>query len=147
MTAGRALLTEYIDANRAPHLVPIATAIRDHDCGFAIVLPHAGRFKLPDDKPIILTVGDDHKTCEGPEAFHRGSLRRFIKTCRAAAIVACRPIPELYRRVVNNAVYLRNNVVIVETRSEHEADWYSFLIKIKPTLAMALGSVKPEGHA
>jgi hypothetical protein len=147
MAANRALLKDYIDARKAPHLIPIANAIKDHDCGLAIVLPHAGAFRLPNDRPVILTIGDDHKTCEGPTAFHRPSLRRFIKTCRVAAIVACGPLEQIYRTVTNDAVYLRRNVLIVETRSEHEADWYDFLTKIKPNLSLAIGTVRPAGHA
>lgn len=147
MTASRALLQQYIDSNRAPHLIPLAQAIRDHGCAVAIVLPQAGRFRLPNDRPCVLFVGDDHETCEGPAAFHLPSLRRFVRTCRVAAIIACAPPESLYRLVINDATVLRRNVTIVETRGTHEADWYATIAKIKPHLSLALGLVQGEGTA
>jgi hypothetical protein len=147
ITASRVLLKDYIDAKKAPHLIPIATAIKDHDCALSIVFPYAGPFRLPADRPVILIIGDDHKICVGPSGFHQASLRRFVKTCRVAGIVSCAPPEQLYRTVVNDAVYLRRNIAIIETQAQYEADWYACLTKIKPNLSLAVGLVRPEGHA
>ena len=38
LTADHAKLTQYIDTGKAPHLVPIMTAVRDYDCAFSVVL-------------------------------------------------------------------------------------------------------------
>ncbi len=127
------------------HLRPLYHAVRDYGISFAIVTQGAGRFAFPSDKPVITLLGDDLHEALGPPAFHRKSVRQFVATCRAAVIVACDPQPKFYIAAATTAVLLRQNVVIVETRPEHEADWFDLVRQITPDINLLVGTVRPEG--
>jgi hypothetical protein len=81
----------------------------------------------------------------GPKAFHQESLFRFVARCRGAVIVACEPVPVAYGSAARTAAELRQDVIIVETRPEHEADWKAALDAINPNLGYILCGVKPTG--
>ncbi len=130
-----------------PHLLPILLAVRDHGIAEAIVLPHAGRWRLPTDRPVILTLGDDMNVAviDGPTAFHILSIRRFARSCRMAIIVAAAPVPELYAAAAHEAAVHRRNVIIVETRERFEADWLNVIERLG--LAIMLSTTPGAGSA
>jgi hypothetical protein len=138
-------LTAAINSGAAPHLRPIFIAVHDAGVGFAIVAQNSGPFDFPPNRPTILVLGDDMLESLGPKAFHETSLKRFVKRCRGAVIVASEPIVVAYASAAATAAGLRFDMVIVETRPEHEADWKNALDAINPNLAYILCSVKPEG--
>jgi hypothetical protein len=133
----------------APHLVPIFLATRDHGCAHAIILPWAGRFRLPRGKPTVCLVGDDMAVpvIDGPSAWHAPSLRRFAKSCRRAFIVATVPVAELYAAAAHEAAVARRDVLLIETRERYEADWLSAVQRIGPHLAIHLSTTRGEGRA
>jgi hypothetical protein len=124
---------------------PIWTAVRDAGVGLCII-PQGGQpFDLPTNRPTILVIGDDMFESKGPQAFLYESLCRFVRRCRRAVIVASEPIPSAYASAAEAAAGLRQDVIIVETRPEHEADWKNTLDVINPDLAYLLCLVKPAG--
>ncbi len=103
----------------------------------------AGPFDAaPGDRPAIVIIGDDLDEALGPSAFDERSLRRLLRGVRLAAVVACKPLPQIYAAAARHAVLLRQNVVIVETRPEHEITWFNLIKSIAPDAAFLLGSVK-----
>ncbi len=129
------------------HLRPMYLAVRDHGVSFAVVTQRAGRFAFPSDKPVVALLGDDLDEALGPAGFHLKSVRRFVASCEGAVIIACDPQPRLYIAAATVAVMLRRNAVIIETRSEHEADWVDLIRSIKPDIRMLLGTVRPPTEA
>lgn len=135
--------------SRAPaHLRPAYQAARDGTAGFVFVAQGWDRFEVPSGLPQILLIGDDLNAALGPAAFHARSVRRYLATCRAAVIVAAEPIPSLYWDAYARAVERRENVVIVETRPEREAEWLDLIRAAAPAdVALSLGTVAPAGRA
>lgn len=144
--APRARLDAAVDQGPL-HLRDLYRAVRDYGISFATVTQHAGRFAFPSDKPVVALLGDDMHQALGPTAFHRKSVRRFVASCKAAVIVACEAQPRFYMAAAVTAAVLRQNVVVVETRSEHEADWFDLLREINPSINMLVGAVRPETEA
>jgi hypothetical protein len=140
-------LTAVIDSGLGLHLRPIWIAVRDAGVACCIVPQGGEPFELPEGKPTIVILGDDMLQSLGPSAFHRPSLKRFVKRCRGAVVVACEPVPLAYAVAAGTAASLGFNIVIVETRPEHEADWKNALDAINPDLSYIFCSVPPEGHA
>ena len=126
---------------------PIYRAVRDCGISFATVTQHAGRFGFPSDKPVIALLGDDMHEALGPAAFNRKSVRRFVATCAAAVVIACEAQPRFYAMAAAAAVCVRRNVVIVETRSEHEADWIDLVQAVNPAIKLLVGTVRPPTAA
>lgn len=134
---------------RAPlHFSYPLRAVRDEGCRFLFAAQGPGRFDVPKDRPAVVLIGDDLTRALGPDGFHKRSLRRYVERCRCAVIVACEPIPRAYFEAVSWAVVKREDVLIVETRPDHEADWFDFIrLVAPPSIGMLVASVKPEGMA
>jgi len=133
-----------------PHLVPIYEAVRDFGCVHAIIPQRSGPFDQPKEsvrRPIMLTIGDDIDTSMGPAAFDRRSIKRFVRSCTTAVIVSSEPIVQAYATVAMVAAIYRRNVILVETRLQHETAWLCVLRKMKPDLGVLLSTVKAEGRA
>lgn len=147
-TVPRARLDDAV--RRAPqHLRPLWEAVRDWNCTHAFIQQGKARFALaPDRRPCIALIGDDMHTSLGPDGFHRKSLRRLIERCSAAGVMVGLE-PQAYQRVCTNAVLLRQNVVIVETRTQHEIEWVNFLREVNPQIGMlvAYDAEAQAGHA
>jgi hypothetical protein len=101
-------------------------------------------FDPPTNRPTILLIGDDVHEAKGPRAFHQDSLRNFVNRSMGAVIVTCEPPLVAYAAAAGLAA-LGKDVIIVETRPEHEADWKAALDAINPDLAYLLCLVKSAG--
>lgn len=144
--AGRDALDHAL-SRAAPHWRPLLKVVRDEGCGLLMVGQGRERFDVPQDRPSVLVIGDDLAAALGPSAFHERSLRRYLPRCRAGIVVACEPLPALYWEVCNWARTKREDVVIVETRLEREAEWLDLLRTSSPGIALCLGTVPPIGSA
>lgn len=133
--------------NGPAHLRCIYAAVRDCGVSFATISQNSGRFAFPAGKPVVALLGDDMHEALGPAAFHRKSVRRFVATCAAAVVIACDAQPRFYAMATSVAVCLRRDVLIVETRSEHEADWIDLVKTISPDIRMLIGTVRPPTGA
>ena len=138
----RARLTTAIEVGPA-YLRPIMVAVRDAGVGFGIVAQDSGPFDFPSNRPTIVILGDDLWESKGPNAFHQKSLRRFVKRCRNAVIMACEPLPVAYAAAAATAAGFLRDVIIVETQPRHEADWKAALDAINPDLNYIICTVKP----
>jgi hypothetical protein len=140
----RSRLTAAIEA--APsHLRPIFMAVRDAGVAFCIV-PQGGQlFDPPTNRPTIVLIGDDMREAKGPQDFHQESLRNFVERCTGAMLVTCEPSPAAYAAAAALAAVQHHDVVIIETRPEHEANWKAALDAINPDLAWLLCLVEPAG--
>jgi hypothetical protein len=141
----RERLTSVIDSGLGAHLRPIWIAVRDADIACCIVPQGHEPFDPPENKPTVLILGDDMMEALGPPAFHRPSLRRFIKRCHGAVLVACEPLPVAYGAAAATAAGLRVNIAIIETRPNQEAAWKTALDAINPDLAYIHCKVRSEG--
>lgn len=140
---------ELMDAQRraAPHWRPILHAVRNHGVTLAGIYQDDAPFRIPRGRPTILLLGDDLDASVGPAHFHAKSLRRFVSRCCYGIVVACSPEIALYLTAATIASGLRKDVVLVETRPEHEADWVDRLRQIKPGLPLMVGMVRPQSEA
>ncbi|MBN6820705.1 hypothetical protein JRF84_14070 [Methylobacterium organophilum] len=137
--AGRAALDRALE--RAPaHIAPAILAVRDHGCAYVIAAQSPRAFTIPTGKPVIVQIGDDMLTSLGPPGFSLRSLRRFLPTCRVAAIMSGAPVPLAYERAVRAAVERRVNVAIVETQIQHEEEWADYIEAVAPHMEMHLAS-------
>ncbi len=132
--------------NHGPeHLRGVYRCVRDGGIGLMTVPQRAGRFDVPANRPHVVILGDDmHQAC-GPSAFHRRSVRRFAARCRTAAIVACEAVPVLYLGPALAAMGMRWDGLIVETLPRWEAAWADLIREANPSIALMIGTVRPEG--
>jgi len=101
-------------------------------------------FHARTNQPTIFVIGDDVPESKGPRAVHRDSLRKFVKRCKGAVIVSSEPRVIAYAQAAALAAASGGqDVIIVETCAEHEADWKHALDAINPDLAYFLWLVKP----
>ena len=140
-------LDDLIAGTPHAHLRILYSAIRHGGCGLASVPQGKDKFPAEHDRPAIFLIGDDTDTSLGPDGFHRASLRRAIKSCAAFSVISCEAVPTAYGAVAGAAALLRQNVMIVETRLAHEADWYNLISKLAPGVPILLATVKPAGRA
>lgn len=129
-----------------PHMRPIMTVVRD--CGVVLGLVSQGRerFELPQrDRPAILLIGDDVHVAVGPSGFHRKSIKLFAKRCHSAVIVSCAPLVEAYATAALECAALQHDVILVETRIEHETAWKEFIEAARPGIGFLIATLKPEG--
>jgi hypothetical protein len=98
--------------------------------------PLGGRpFHARKNQPTIFVICDDVPESKGPEAVHRNSLQKFVKRCTGAVIVSSEPRVVAYAAAAARAAESGGqDVIIVETRAEHEADWKHALDAINPNL-------------
>jgi hypothetical protein len=142
----RERLTAAMESGRAPHLVPLWGAVRDFGVGLLIVPQKGGPFEPPrKDVPAICIIGDDMKISLGPSGFHRRSLRRFIRSCGAGVVISCEAIARAYAVAATEASLRRHNVILIETRPQHEIAWVSLLRKINPHLGLLVATVENKG--
>ncbi|EHP93430.1 hypothetical protein [Methylorubrum extorquens] len=135
--------------SRAPtHWQPMLSAVRDDGCGLVMVAQGRERFVVPTDRPYIVVIGDDMAAALGPGAFHVRSLRRYLARCRLALVVAGAPLAALYGESTARAARQRQDVVIVETRPEREAEWVEHIRRHAPAdVGIALATPVAQGRA
>ncbi len=131
----------------APHYAPILVAVRDAGLAFAIVPQGQIRFRIPVGRPAIVVIGDDLDQARGPGAFHTKSLTRFLRTCRAASIVASGAQREPYAAAAEAAIRSRQNTVVIETLPRFEQDWFDLVQRCAPSAPITIFTVAPAGHA
>jgi|SRR5215831_8651068 hypothetical protein len=135
----------YAAANGQPHLRSTITTVRDHGVSLCLMPQGKSPFEPMHDRPAIVPIGDDMLEAKGPNAFHRRSLHRYVKRCWAAAIVSGEPLPMSYAYVATVAARTRQNVILIEIRPEHEADWKAALDAANPDLSLLIATVQPMG--
>jgi hypothetical protein len=144
LSVPRDRITNVLDQVHAPHLRPLMIAVRDYGIELCVVPQGKEPFDPPGNRPTVLIVGDDMFEAKGPTAFHRPSLVRFVKRCRAAVIVAAEPVvPACAAAATMAAIGL--SAIIVETQPEHEADWKAALDAINPDLDHVLCTTRRFG--
>ena len=100
------------------------------------------------NQPTIFVICDDVPESKGPGAIHQDSLQKFVKRCTGAVIVSSEPRVVAYAAAAARAAESGGqDVIIVETRAEHEADWKDALDAINPDLRFRyfLSPVEPAG--
>ena len=144
MSVPRGRLTMAID-NGPSYLRPIMLAVRDGGVSLYVVPQGGEPFEPPRSRPAIVLIGDDMLESQGPLAFHKPSLVRFVRRCCGAVIVACEPLLVAYASAAAVAAGLQQDVIIVETRPRHEADWKAALDAANPALNCILCTTEPAG--
>ena len=130
-----ALMTRAPDHERPPWL-----AVADEGCTYAIVLQGEGPSTVPGGAPVILRVGDDMHVSRGPAGFDRGSLKQFLRRARAAVIVSSAATVEAYAAAAGVAAVERCDVMLIETRPEHEEEWAAFVVKHAPAVRVLIST-------
>ena len=124
----------------APHLRAIWAATAAGAIGFGHVVQHTGAFRFPCSRPVVLIVGDDFDLSYGPAAFHRKSLRRFLRTAGAAVIVSGAPDPMPYGAALAGAILTGRNAIIIESREAHEPAWIALVNEAQPGLPLLIST-------
>lgn len=124
----------------APHLRAIWAATAAGVIGLGHIVAHAGAFRFTTDKPVVLIVGDDYDLSHGPAAFHRKSLRRFLRGAGAAAIVSGAPDPMPYGAALAGAILTGKNAVVIESREAHEPAWIALVKEAQPGLPLLVST-------
>lgn len=136
-----------LEERAAPHWRAVYYAMRQHGIAFGGIIQDRSPFRIPRDRPTLLLLGDDLDASHGPAGFHAKSVRRFVERCRYGVVVACSPETVLYATAASIVAATRGDVVLIETRPEHEADWVNRLREIKPGLPLMVGMVRPTSEA
>lgn len=129
----------------AEHMRPLFIAARDAGVAICLVAQRSPAFMIPSKRPSVLLIGDDMHEAMGPGGFHQKSIRRFVRRCRSAVIVSCAPLVEAYASAAAVAAGLRLDVILVETRIEHEAAWKDFIEAARPGVSFLIATVEPQG--
>ncbi|RYB01512.1 hypothetical protein [Lichenibacterium ramalinae] len=124
----------------APHLRAIWAATAAGVIGLGHVVQHAGAFRFASNKPIVLIVGDDFDLSFGPAAFHRKSLRRFLRDAGAAVIVSGAPDSMPYGAALAGAILTGKNAIIIESREAHEPAWIALVKEAQPRLPLLVST-------
>lgn len=98
-------------------------------------------FRIPAGRPAIVLIGDDLEQSTGPAGFHLPSVRRAIRASRAFAVVSATPTIDVYAGLTSVAIG-GVNVMIVETRLEHEFAWVELIQKLAPDQPLCISTVK-----
>ena len=136
-------------SSKAPHLLPVFRAIRDHGLRLMILPQTREPFLQPMDEmgePFVAIITDDTDRAVGPEHYHQESLRQLASVIDGAAVVASSPPPEAYATMTMMPVLYGVNTVIIETRPEQELQWINFLQDIQADLPLIIATVH-GGHA
>ena len=114
----------------APHMADLAAAT---SAGLAwAVLPANAPFpfiKEDERRAFLFIVGDDFLLAEGPDAFHRKTLRKMLGRAVFAGIVPGKPEREFYGRAIKAALDAKGWAVVVETQEGQRAAWLRFLAR------------------
>ncbi|GEP08577.1 hypothetical protein [Methylobacterium gnaphalii] len=121
----------------APHLRPIYGAMANGLVGFLLVAQNAGRFDAIKGRPFVALLADDTDRALGPAGFHRKSVRRMAAQVSSIAIIASDIVHEAYVTAAAGAA-LGFNMLIVETRPEHEGAWMELLREAAPQASTLL---------
>jgi hypothetical protein len=142
-----ARLTDAMEVAPA-HLKPVIQIVSLNLAGLLFVGQSDEPFRVPADpkRPAIIIIGDDLDRAVGPQGFHLPSLRRAIRGCTAFAVVSCEPLRHVYATIAGTAALSRDNVMLIETRPEHEIAWANLIRKLKPRANLILAVVE-GGHA
>ncbi|MFG1346124.1 hypothetical protein V5F59_14615 [Xanthobacter autotrophicus DSM 431] len=135
---------DVIIAGGPKHLAVLAVAARYGHVDIVNDIQSRKPFGLTRDGsiPTIFLIGDDTEKSLGPSGFHRPSLKRAIRASEAFVLISCAPLAEAYAAAAHLAVDLRQHAMIVETRLEHEADWYNLIQNLAPGRPILLATVK-----
>lgn len=129
---------------KAPYLLPIVHAIRDHGVDFLVIPQRAtglDRGLALLERPFIVMVGDDTDCALGPDQYDRTALDRLIGMADGVAIVSCAPLPEVYSSIA--LMYLaQRNGLIIETRPEQEIAWTNRVQAVRPEMPILFCTVK-----
>jgi hypothetical protein len=114
-------------AARTPHLADVAVAITK---GMAFAVIPAGQpfpFIRHDEKrPMLFVVGDDCTLADGPDAFHRKTLRRLLGRAVFVGILPGAPERAFYGRAAKAAMASRGWAVLIETQPQQREAWIRF---------------------
>lgn len=131
-------------SEKAPHLLPIVHAIRDHGVGFLVIPQRAtglDRGLALLERPFIVMVGDDTDCALGPDQHDSTALDRLIGMADGVTIISCAPPPEAYFSIALMAMAQRN-MLIIETRPEQEIAWTNRVQAVCPEMPILLCTVK-----
>jgi len=131
-------------AEKAPHLLPIVNAIRNHGAGFLVVPQRAtdlerGIALLA--RPFIVLVGDDADGALGPEQYDRVALERLIGMADGVAIISSAPPEEAYAGIAKMTM-VDCNGLIIETQPEQEIAWTNLVRAVRPCMPILLCTPK-----
>ena len=140
--------TERLLAERpdAAHLAPPFAAVAE-GLGLAIAAQTAEPFRLPENRPVVLVVGDDLDTSLGPDGFHKPSLRRVLRRAAGVAVMAGAPRPEPYALAAEAALTFGATMVLIECREITEGDWNAFVATAAPRVPRLIVTPFPEHEA
>lgn len=124
-------LDKVLASGEAGPAAPLFRAARFAGVAFFTAVPHEPFGQLMEtvrEKPWVAIVGDDEGTSRGPGSFDRGSL---LAACRAAthtAVSSVAPTEKLYS-VFALAAAMGGRVLVIETHTDHHAEWHAFVRK------------------
>jgi hypothetical protein len=125
------MISRVMDAvPRAPHLADLPAALVA-GLGFAII-PAGKPFPFvrhDEGRPILFVVGDDLLLANGPDAFHRKTLRRMLDRAVFVGILPGAPERAFYGRAIRAALDAKGWAVLVETQEGQRVPWLRFLAK------------------
>lgn len=130
---------EHLSRAGQSHLRPIYAAMRD-GIGLALVRQRSGPFPPPKTRPFVAIIGDDTDRSLGPAGFHRKSIRRLAAASRGIVVMSCELLPDVYATAAG-AAGLGTSTLIIETRSEHEAEWLALVQAAAPAANLLICTV------
>lgn len=111
---------------------PVLAAMKAGTCTLMSVFqapPSAEResFECPRGQGgVVASIGDDLDISYGPSAFDRLSLDSLLRDCNAIVLQVANFREDVMRMVAGSAA-LGLIVVVVETREQHEIEWFNYI--------------------
>ena len=128
------------------HVKPLLEAAAAERCGLGLLDQGSAPFDLPRlTVPLVTIIGDDPvQGSLGPEGFHALSVERLLLAAFHVSIVACEPLPRIYRDAANVA-WSGRSAVVIETRPEHVNAWVTFVTSKASGRLKMVANVRTEG--
>jgi hypothetical protein len=122
-----------------PHLRPLILAARDGGIVLGLVRQNAGPGILPGKgKPVVTIIGDDPGISFGPDGFDRNFIGEVAVRAKLAIVNAWALERELYNYALAMATGLKWDVLLIETRRQHEQAWISVIETVNPEIRFVI---------
>ena len=134
-----------------PHLRPLVAA---HLVGKSILFweqPGAECGYIPPiptlNKNTVVLICDDMDKSLGPSPYDQKKLQHYISRAAHISLVICEPLELAYGYACSPVIHHNKIGLIIESRPEHEADWWNYIQKYKGDCTITLCTIKAEGSA
>ena len=137
------------NAKGAPQLATILKAIQNNNLSAFLLHRGAKYYGVPKgqhSRATLHIIGDDLIDAQGPDAFHRKSLRQILRRAQHVIVYVGGPTTAIYAHVTRLAL-AGQRAVLVETQVSHEIEWRIFVERHAPYANITIITSEPLRYA